>query len=172
MVIDRGMLRLRPPTPADAQAWLAGEDDEIVRGFEFSRRSTAEDVVRAIERWRESWQCDGPVRCWAVCDRDTGAIAGGVELCRRAPDEVNLSYWLAAAWRRRGIATRAAELALDYAATAMHASRAVIEVLADNAASIAVARRLDARLVGTRRSDAGGTFLVFHRELARLSPST
>lgn len=55
MVIDGGTLRLRPPTLADAPEWLAGEDDELARWFEFPRRSTLEDVVHAIERWSESW---------------------------------------------------------------------------------------------------------------------
>lgn len=161
------MIRLRPPTAADAREWLAGEDDELARWFEFPRRSTREDVERAIESWSDSWRLDGPVRCWAICDRASGAIVGGVELRRLDEHEVNLSYWVAAAWRGRGIATRAAELALGYAATAMRASRAVIKVLDGNVASLAVAEHLNARLVGTEQSDAGGTFLVFHRALAR-----
>jgi RimJ/RimL family protein N-acetyltransferase len=166
MVIDSDTLRLRPPTLADAREWLSGEDDEVARWFEFPRRSTLEDVERAIERWSESWQLGGAVRCWAICDRETGAIVGGVELRRLDQHDVNLSYWVAAGWRRRGIATHAAELALGYAATAMRASRAVIKVLDGNIASIAVVKHLKAQLIGTIRSDAGATFLVFHRALA------
>jgi len=167
MVIDSDTLRLRPPTVADAREWLAGEDDEMARWFEFPRRSTLEDVERAIERWSESWRLDGEVRCWAICDAATGAIVGGVDLQRIDQHDVSLAYWVAVAWRRQGIATRAAELALGYAATVMHASRAVIKVLVGNTPSIAVAKHLNARLVGTMRSDAGGTFLIFHRALQR-----
>jgi RimJ/RimL family protein N-acetyltransferase len=167
MIIESDTLRLRPPNVADAREWLTGEDDEIARWFEFPRRSTQEDAERAIQRWIESWRLGGPVRCWAICDRATGAIMGGVELRQIDETDVNLSYWVSASWRRRGIATRAAELALNYAASAMHSSRAVIKVLEGNVASIAVAKRLNAQLVGTTRSDAGGTFLVFHRALKR-----
>jgi len=166
MIIDSDALRLRPPTLADAREWLAGEDDEVARWFEFPRRSTLEDVVRAIEGWSEAWRLDGPVRSWAICDRATGAITGGVELRRLDEHDVNLSYWVAAPWRRRGIARRAADLALGYAATTLQATRAVIKVLDGNAASLAVANHLNAQLVGTTPSDAGGTFLVFHRTLA------
>jgi RimJ/RimL family protein N-acetyltransferase len=166
MLIESDTLRLRPPTAADAPAWLAGEDHEVARWFEYPRRSTLADVARAIERWNESWQSAGPVRCWAIGDRATDAVVGGVEVRRLDPHDVGLSYWVAAAWRRRGIATHAAELALGYAATAMRASRVVIEVLDGNVASLAVARHLNAHLVGTARSEAGGTFLVFHRALA------
>jgi len=159
------MIRLRPPTIADANEWLAGEDDELVRWFEFPRRSTHEDVVRAIEAWADSWHAGGPVRCWAICDVATSAIAGGVELRQLELNDVNLSYFVFAQWRRRGIATRAAELALHYAATSMHASRAVIKVLEGNEASLGVVRHLDASFVGTTPSDASGTFRVFHRSL-------
>ena len=165
MVIDNGTLRLRPATLADACEWLAGEDDELARWFEFPRRSTLEDTESAIAGWSESWRIGGPVRCWAICDVATAAIAGGIELHRLDENDVNLSYFVFASWRRRGIATAAAELALEYAATAMHASRAVIKVLEGNTASLAVARHLNAQLVGTMPSDAGGTFLVFHRSL-------
>lgn len=167
MVIDSDTLRLRPPAIADAREWLAGEDDEVARWFEFPRRSTLDDVQRAIEGWNESWRIGGPVRCWAICDRVTGAITGGVELRQLDEHDINLSYWVFASWRRRGIATRGAELALEYAATSMQASRAVIKVLDGNIASLAVARQLNAQFVGTRPSDAGGTFLVFHRALSR-----
>lgn len=165
MVIDSDPLQLRPPTAADAREWLTGEDDEVARWFEFPRRSTQEDVEQAIERWTESWRLEGPVRCWAVCDSASRALVGGVELRRLDPHDVNLSYWVSAAWRRRGIATRAANLALGYAATTMLASRAVLRILDGNVASLAVAKHLNARLVGVSSSDAGGTFLVFHRAL-------
>jgi len=112
-----------------------------------------------------SWRVGGPVRSWAICDVASAAIVGSVELQRLDEHDVNLSYSVFPPWRRRGIGTRAAELALEYAATTMAASRAIIKVLEGNVASIAVARHLGARLVDTSPSDAGGTFLVFHRQL-------
>jgi RimJ/RimL family protein N-acetyltransferase len=163
------VVTLRPPTLADAAEWLAGEDDEIARWFEWARRSTLDDVTRAMQSWTESWQTGGPVRCWAIIDVATNAIAGGVELHRLDANDVNLSYWVFAPWRRRGIATRACELALDYAANEMRASRAVIKVLEGNAASLAVVRRLAAQPAGTTPSDGGETFLVFHRALEPMS---
>jgi ribosomal-protein-serine acetyltransferase len=165
VVIEKAGLVLRPPSPADAREWLAGEDDEMVRWFEFPRRSTLEDVERAIESWTESWRLGGPVRCWAVCDAKTAALVGGVELRRPNETDVNLSYWVSKPWRQSGIATRAVVLALEYARFEMHASRAVIKVLEGNVPSLALAERLGAQRVGTMPSDAGGTFVVFHRAL-------
>ena len=43
---------LRPLTGDDAVAWLAGEDDEQRRWFQFPRPSQLDDVHAAIERWR------------------------------------------------------------------------------------------------------------------------
>jgi RimJ/RimL family protein N-acetyltransferase len=137
----------------------------MARWFEFPRRSTREDAVRAIQDWSESWRVGGPVRCWAICSATTSAILGGVELRQLAQRDVNLSYWVIAPWRRRRIATLAARLALDYAATTMGATRAVIKVLEGNLASLSVARHLGAQLVDRVPSDAGGTLLVFHRAL-------
>lgn len=102
-VVDRRVEdRLRQPVLADTNEWLAGEDDELARWFEFPRRSTSEDVVRSIERWTASWRVGGPVRCWAICDVATAAIAGGVELCQLDSGDVNLSYFVS----RRGVDAR------------------------------------------------------------------
>jgi RimJ/RimL family protein N-acetyltransferase len=164
-----GVVRLRPLTADDAAEWLAGEDEELIRGFESPRPSTREDVIRAIEGWTESWRTSGPVRHWAICDIAGSSILGGVELRRLdGPDvnpDVNLSYVVFPPARRRGIATRAARLALDHAAAEMGARAAVIKVLEGNLASLGVARRLGAVEVGRTPSDAGGTFVVFRLEL-------
>ena len=157
---------MRPLTLADADEWLAGEDDEMARGYEwFPQHSTRETVVRAIEGWSENWRTGGPVRKWAICDSATGAIMGGVELQRLSPDEVNLSYEVFPPWRRRGLASEAARLALDYAATTLGASSALIKVLPTNAASLGVARRLGAQQIGTEPSPGGATFIVFRYPL-------
>ena len=160
-----GVVRLRPLTFEDAAEWLAGEDEELIRGFESPRPSTRDDVTRAIERWTESWRTGGPVRQWAICDIAGSPILGGVEIRRLEGSEVNLSYVVFPPARRRGIAVRAARLALDYAAARMGARVAVIKALEGNVASLGVARRLSAVEIGRTPSDAGGTFIVFRLEL-------
>jgi RimJ/RimL family protein N-acetyltransferase len=68
-------------------------------------------------------------------------------------------------YRRRGFATRASQLALEYAAQGLGATSAVIKVLDGNAASLGVARSLGAEVVGHEPSDAGGRFVVFRLPL-------
>src|SRR5690242_7917250 len=105
---------LRRLTLDDVDEWLAGEDEEQTRWFEFPRAAMRADVERAIGDWQHSWNSHGAVRHWGICIRATGAIAGGVELRMLGNDEVNLSYVVFPPWRRQGIATRAARLALAY----------------------------------------------------------
>ncbi len=164
ILTDRGV-RLRPTTLDDVDEWLAGEDEEQIRWFEFPRPATRADVVRAIDGWTRSWRELGPVRQWAVCDPTTGRILGGVELRDLGAGDVNLSYVTFPPARRQGIATRAARLALGYAATELGAQSATIKVLRGNEASLAVARRFGAVEVRTEPSDAGFTFVVFRVDL-------
>jgi RimJ/RimL family protein N-acetyltransferase len=76
-------------------------------------------------------------------------IVGHVAVRRRPDGDVGLSYATVPAWRGRGVAVAASRAALAHAVDTWGARRAVIEVLPDNAASRAVARRLGAVEVGT-----------------------
>lgn len=169
MLIEGRHIRLCPVTLADADAWLAGEDEQMARMFEWwPNRSTRDNVVAAINGWSEMWRTGGPVRNWGICDRASGELVGGVELRPRdggAAGQLNVSYWVAPSWRRRGIAKEAVALAIDYAATRLRASSVVIKALRENAASLGVARAVGATFVGEEPSDAGGIFRVFHRVL-------
>ncbi len=153
-------ITLRRLTLADVDEWLAGEDAEQIRWFEFPGPATRLHVERAIVGWQESWASNGPVRQWGACRRVTGAIAGGVELRQLGGGAVNLSYVVFPAFRRRGVATRASQLALGHARAALAATTATVKVLEGNEASLAVARKLGAVQVGTEPSEAGGRFVV------------
>jgi len=170
-VLVDDQIQLRALTIDDVDEWLAGEDPEQIRWFELDGRATRESVVRAIESWAESWRTSGPVRQWAVCDRGTSRIMGGVGVRDLGQGEVNLSYSVFAPFRRAGVATRASRLALKYAADAMGATVAVIKILDGNHISEGVARRLGAVAAGTAESDAGGTYIVFRLALGNELPA-
>lgn len=119
IVIDDETLCLRPVSLEDSDEWMAGEDDEQIRWFEFLQPARRDDVVRAIERWQDSWRSGGPFRHWGVCERRSQRLAGGVEVRDLGDGEVDLSYVVFAGFRRAGIATRACRLALRYAANEM-----------------------------------------------------
>lgn len=156
---------LRPLTPDDVDAWMAGEDAEQIHWFGFPGPAPRVNVERAIAAWVESWRTSGPVRHWAICDHETDGIIGGVELRDLGDGDVNVSYVVFPAWRRRGIATRACRLALAYAAGVMDCRVAVFKVLPANAASIAVARRLGATVTGMEGTEAGNISVVLRLAL-------
>lgn len=137
--LEDGVVRLRPLRAADAEAWLAGEDDEIRRWFQFPRASTRHDVDEAIASWRRSWRDRGRVRHFGVWEVETGALVGGVELRDRGDGSANVSYLVFAPHRRKGHATRAVRMAVIHAEQALPIERVVIITDADNVASQAVA---------------------------------
>jgi len=153
-----GVVRLRPLRADDADAWLAGEDDEIRRWFQFPRPSTRADVDGAIEAWARSWREDGPVRCFGAWTVGSDTLVGGVEL-RRHRDAAYVSYQVFAPHRRRGYATRAVRMAVIHAELVLPVERIVIITDAKNAASQGVALasgfRLDGPAEGHEHSEVG-----------------
>lgn len=166
VALSDDMVQLRPLSLDDVDEWMAGEDDEQIRWFEFPGPAPRDNVVQAVQAWMQSWRTNGSVRHWAVCDIPSGRILGGVELRDVGAGEVNLSYVIFPAFRRRGIATRAARLALAYAVREMGARTAIIKVLEGNEASFGVARRLGAVESGSAPSNGGGAFVVLRRDLS------
>ena len=161
-----GIVRLRRVRASDVDAWLAGEDAEQIRWFEFPGPAPRSNVERAVREWVDSWENEGPVRHWAITDAGSGELAGGVELRCDEGTEVNLSYVVFPAFRGRGFARCAAMLTLGWAANVSWAGWVVLRVLEGNEASSAVARSLGASFVGTEPSGSGGTFMVFRRQIA------
>jgi RimJ/RimL family protein N-acetyltransferase len=145
--LDDGVVRLRPLRASDAEAWLAGEDDETRRWFQFPRPSTRADVDEAIDGWARSWREGGPVRCFGAWAIHGDTLVGGVELRHRA-DAVYVSYQVFAPYRRRGYATRAVRMAVIHAELALPVERMVIITDASNTASQGVALATGFRLDG------------------------
>src|SRR4051812_26459488 len=98
---------------------MAGEDAEQIRWFEFPGPAPRANVVEVIRDWGRSWRTGGPVRHWAICNRESDSVLGGVEVRDLGGGEVNLSYVVFPAWRGRGIATRACRLALAHGSDEM-----------------------------------------------------
>ncbi|WP_378739200.1 GNAT family N-acetyltransferase [Nocardia brasiliensis] len=144
MLISDGVVALRPITVADAEAHLAGEDDELARWLN-GGRGTLETVVRHFDRCVRRWQENGDSRTFAVLDVASGALAGTVDVHTRQPylteGQANLAYGIYPRWRKRGYATRAVALVCRYLAESGFADQAVIRVAPETHASAAVARR-------------------------------
>jgi RimJ/RimL family protein N-acetyltransferase len=174
---DRGDARLMPePVMADAaieldaysdddaQAQLAGEDEEHARRFGwYPDRSTVESVAEAIAEWRDDERLRRPRRAFAIRTAGDRVLVGGCEI-RIDPDRVGeVSYWVFPAYRGRGLASRALRLLVPWATDNLGVERFRLEIEHDNVASIRVATHAGFVPVGERLDDAGRMMLLFER---------
>jgi RimJ/RimL family protein N-acetyltransferase len=140
--LSDGVIALDRHTLADADAHLAGEDEEQARRFGwYPARSTPETVRRAIVKWQREWATGSATRVFAIRELETGALAGGCEVRVRDNALAEMSYWVFPAFRGRRYASRAVILACDWAFAELGVERMEIYVEPDNAASRSTALR-------------------------------
>jgi RimJ/RimL family protein N-acetyltransferase len=161
--LSDGVVLLRPIERSDIESYVARQDAEMVRRFEWSGPASAEDVRRGVSRWVESWRHGGSERNFAIVDPATGEMIGDCELELRDDGFVNVMYAVFEGWRRRGVATRAVRLLADHAAEVFPGRPLLFRIHPDNEGSKGVARALGAEPAGTERSRHG---LVLERWVA------
>lgn len=98
-------------------AHLAG-DEETARRFGWRPQQSTEETVRAAhERWAVEWRAHGKTRSFAVREAASERLVGGCELRLHDDGSGQLSWWTHATERRKGYATRAVKLLVEYAET-------------------------------------------------------
>jgi RimJ/RimL family protein N-acetyltransferase len=143
--IDDGVVRLREWADDDAAWYAASVRDPVIQRFTTeSPALEAAQVLAAIGRLRASGTDAGVV----ICDAVTGARLGNIALSHdgRSGD---VSYWVAAEGRGRGVATRALALFSAWSLGAAGLDELWLVVHQDNIASQRVAIR-----AGYRRDPA------------------
>jgi 8-oxo-dGTP diphosphatase len=151
-----GVVLIRPMDVRDAEAHVAGEDDEIVRWLTY-RRGTLESNRAWIASTHDRWRDGGPQFVFGIRDAATDELAGTIDARTTeddlAPGQVNIAYSVHARWRGRGMATRAVALMLRFLRTRPDIREAVIRVAPANGASAAVARKARFRYAGRHGDD-------------------
>jgi RimJ/RimL family protein N-acetyltransferase len=124
----------------DAEAHLRGEDEEMLRRFDTSQRSTLEQTRVAISRWIDARAAGGPMFAYAL-RQPSRLLMGGCELRLLSPDRAKVSYWIFPEFRNQGYATRALGLLCETAARIQNVREIEAHIDADNIASRRVAEK-------------------------------
>jgi RimJ/RimL family protein N-acetyltransferase len=167
-VLTDGVIFLRPHTPDDAAAHLAGEDDAMAKWLN-GGRGTPATVAAFIESSQNSWGTGGARRPLGVFACGTHELIGFVEAhLAMLPDpaQVNVSYGVFAKWRGQGIALRAINLMEQYLRSATDKRQIVLQISPENAASIRVAEKGGFTFLGVFEQD-GKLLARYVREIKR-----
>jgi len=154
-----GTVTLRPWRDDDIEPAAAGHDDDIDYWFGNAESPTVEAQREIVRGWRER-AASGDFASFVIEEATTGGPAGVVEVRRIADRGVELSWWLYAGRRGRGLATRAVRVVTDWALTGADqggwgATRVQARVEPGNKASMRVATRAGLRQEGVQRVEPG-----------------
>lgn len=136
---DDGAVRVRLLTRADA-LWVAAAVDAGESCCLDPGRGplTVDDARAMIERWE---RLRGEGRGLALAAQDGDRLVGLLVLQAAAPGDVEVAYWIAAAERGRGYATRAVALVSRWLAESPGVRRIWLETDPDNRGSQRVAEK-------------------------------
>lgn len=152
--VCEGALTLRRFRPDDGAALAAAVRESVASIAPWLPWCHADygraDADRFIRMADAAWQAGGPFDM-ALLEDDV--LAGSVRLRPLAdePGVGNLGYWVRLSRQRRGLALRAAQMALPLAFEGLALQRLEVVAALDNVASRRVAERLGARFEGVAR---------------------
>jgi RimJ/RimL family protein N-acetyltransferase len=164
MELSDGVVTLRPWSKDDAPFMTAAFADPEIQRYNglldrqgYPSPLSLADAEGIISGWTAKWRAFAAGRrpvvvVFAIVDAATGELAGccGMDDWSTA-DVAQFGYWLAPGSRGRGYATRAAVLMTRWLFE-LGAARVFLTIVADNEASIAVARRAGFQHEGTMRN--------------------
>jgi RimJ/RimL family protein N-acetyltransferase len=134
---------LRPPDPRDAAAITAAVQDPEIPRFTmvpspYSIDDAAGFIVRATAWWRS-----GDAAPFVIVAAETGTLLGAIGLhdIGRDTGPAHIGYWVDAAARGRGVATRALRLVARWALDELALPRVDVHVFVENERSQRVATR-------------------------------
>jgi [ribosomal protein S5]-alanine N-acetyltransferase len=137
---------VRPLQEDDAPALASAIDDDpdLDRWTSIPFPYTEHDAREFIATTEES--------AFAIVDRATGELLGGIGTRVAGPAVVEIGYWVKAGARGRGIATRALALIVRFAFDELDAARVQLSTEPDNLGSQRVAEKAGFVREGTLRS--------------------
>ncbi len=152
--LSDGVVSLRLLTESDLPAVIEAVGDPLI-----PRYTTVPDPYgdREARQWQRSSSqgiATGTDLATVIIDADDGQLLGAVGLhgIDSAGGRCSAGYWLAAAARGKGLATRAVRLLCQYAFADLAVARIELWIEPENTASLAVAERVGFEREGLMRS--------------------
>lgn len=162
-----GVITLKPFRPEDAEAHLAGDDEEQQKWLS-GGKSTLETVQNWIARNQGHWEAGGPIYNFAIWAEDTlvGMIEANTDVEKiegLSEGDANLSYGTYPDARGKGYVSRAVKLIVTFLKE-KGIRRAVIRVLPENESSVRVPIACGFTEAGTVETKEG-TMTVYIQQL-------
>jgi RimJ/RimL family protein N-acetyltransferase len=146
-----GVITLRPPGDEDVDAlYRECQDPEIQRWTGVPSPYRRENAIEYLERVRRE-QAEGKIAAFLAVDEKELLGSFSVMELDRAPRYGELGYWVAAAARGRGVASRAVTLLRDWSANELRLELIELLIHVDNQPSQRVAERTGFLDTGERR---------------------
>ncbi len=159
-ILETPRLRLRPFASDDVDVLHAHWTQPEVRRFLWDGRVVGRDEVVAVVQESIATFAARRLGFWTVGVHASSDVVGFVGL-RPSACDVELYYGLVPACWGRGYATEAARAVVRYAFDVVGVPSVHVRADGPNVASIAVMRRLGARLVRTESTGAFGSTVVY-----------
>jgi len=154
VVTPRLVIRCYAPTDAPmVKAAIDASLPELVKFLPWAHGEPTDVATKAalLRQFRGRFDL-GQDFVYGIFDRAERECLGGTGLhTRQGPHIREIGYWIASAHTKKGYATEAASAMLQVAFRVDHVGRVEIRSLPENAASVAVARKMGMQLEGTAR---------------------
>lgn len=157
-----GVITLRTPEPSDIGSLIAyGSDEALTEGIWIRGPQPGETVdawaTSYLDDWRAGWTDAGGMEGAVLLADERDPFVGIVNFVPREADVVELLYGVAPPVRGRGIATRMARLASDWALGDGGFARVELRIGERHAASRRVAERAGFRFAERYETHVTGT---------------
>ena len=151
------IVRIRPFEKSDAENFVAAARESVPVVGKWMDWCRADYSIEQAQAWIDSCQqnsADGTAYEFALVDHSTGEFFGGagVNQINAAHNFANIGYWVRQSRQRRGIATAAVLLLIEFAFQELKLTRVELVIRPDNLPSRRVAEKVGATLESIARN--------------------
>jgi len=111
------------------------EDDVMRKWLQNDEKSTEDNVKKAIRKWHQSWREKSKLKAFAIREKDSNNLVGGLELRIGEEQRAQCSYWIFQSFRGKNYASQALRLMSTHAFNHLNIRRIEAYIDVDNIGS-------------------------------------